>query len=74
MSAHTGNATLVNALEDLLPLGVEVGDVLLMLNMRYRTALRSLRRNNRNDLAEKLIAWKEQDADRLGRALGRARL
>lgn len=71
MSAHIPSAKLAAALDDLLPLGVDVGDVLLMLGMQYRSALRSLRRSGRNDLAEKLLAWKEQDAERLKRALGR---
>lgn len=72
MSTVVRSATLVNALEDLIPLGVEPGDVLLMLNIRYPTALKSLARIGRRDLVEKLHAWKKSDSERLQRALGRA--
>lgn len=67
-------AKLIDALDGLLPFGVEPGDVLLMLGMKYRSALRALERNSRRDLAERLMVWKQQDNERLKHALGRTHL
>lgn len=62
--------TLTAALDDLIALDVEPGEVLLMYGISYDAALRSLRRAGRQDLIEKLRAWRREDTDRLLRALG----
>lgn len=61
----------VNALDDMLAIGCEVGDVLLALGKSYETVRRAVARQARLDLLVVLSGWKKADADRLARAQGR---
>lgn len=63
---------LIEELDDLLPRGYDVGEILLTIGMKYQAAEKNVKRANRLDLLLKLREWKKVDTDRLKHATGKS--
>lgn len=60
----------ISTWDDLIEMGVSVGEIVRDLGMTADAVVKAARRRNRADIVDAVKAWKIEDGDRLRRATG----